>query len=399
MTPSRWNQQGSKLLANGTAGDAAVGFSVALSRHGQAIVGGPLDNHGVGAAWAYVLAGGVWTQKGDKLVGTGAGGGFGPSQGTAVAISADGKTAIVGGPRDDNDKYDSVGAAWVYEFSDNAWSQQGDKISGDATRGCGLGCAVALSLNGNIAIVGGTDENSNRGAVWVFERKFKNNGEFLIWDMVCRLPCDLAEGAMFGFSVAVNAGGTVAIVGGTGDNDDVGAAWIFEVTNGTWKQAAKLVGTHAVGQSQQGCSVALSGTGNTAIVGGWQDNSGVGAAWVYERNANDQGPWKQQGEKLIGNGAVGAATQGSLRRNVRGQPERHRGRVERQQLLWRGVDFHPPGRRTALEPAARQAGGHRCCRIVRPGHCRGDDERRRHRRRIEGRIQCRGELALGAMIA
>jgi hypothetical protein len=311
MTPSRWNQQGSKLLANGTAGDAGVGFSVALSRHGQAIVGGPSDNHGVGAAWTYVLAGGVWTQKGDKLVGTGAGRGFGPSQGTAVALSADGKTAIVGGPRDDNDKYDSVGAAWVYEFSDNAWSQQGDKISGDATRGCGLGYAVALSLNGNIAIVGGTDENSNRGAVWVFERKFKNNGEFLIWDMVCRLPCELAEGAMFGFSVAVNAGGTVAIDGGTGDNDDVGAAWIFEVTNGTWKQAAKLVGTHAVGQSQQGCSVALSGTGNTAIVGGWQDNSGVGAAWVYERNTNSQGPWKQQGEKLVGSGAVGAAAQGT----------------------------------------------------------------------------------------
>jgi hypothetical protein len=274
-------------------------------------VGGPSDNHGIGAAWTYVLAGGVWTQKGDKLVGSDAVAGFGPNQGTAVALSADGNTAIVGAPLDDTYDGDSVGAAWVYEFSDNAWSQQGDKIFGDATRGCGLGYAVALSLNGNIAIVGGTDENSNTGAAWVFERKFKNNHEFLIWDMVCRLPCDLAEGAMFGFSVAVNAGGTVAIVGGTGDNDDVGAAWIFEVTNGAWKQAAKLIGTNAVGRSQQGCSVALSGTGNTVIVGGWQDNSNVGAAWVYERSSDGQGPWKQQGEKLVGSGAVEAALQGS----------------------------------------------------------------------------------------
>jgi hypothetical protein len=310
MTPSRWNQQGPKLVANDMAGDAGVGYSVALSRDGQAIVGGPSDNHGIGAAWVYVLAGGVWKQRQDKLVGTGAGGGFGPSQGTAVALSGDGKTAIVGGPRDDNDKYDSVGAAWVYEYSDNAWSQQGDKLTGDATRGSGLGSAVALSLDGNIAIVGGIDESASTGAAWVFQRKFRNNGEFLIWDMVCRLPCDAGEGAMFGSSVALSASGTTAIVGGWGDNDEVGAAWIFDCTNGVWKQTAKLIGRNAVGSSQQGCSVALSASGNTAIVGGWGDSSGVGAAWVYERSSNGQGPWKQQGEKLIGTGAVGAASQG-----------------------------------------------------------------------------------------
>jgi hypothetical protein len=37
--------------------------------------------------------GGVWTQQGDKLVGTGAVGSA--SQGEAVALSADGNTAIV----------------------------------------------------------------------------------------------------------------------------------------------------------------------------------------------------------------------------------------------------------------------------------------------------------------
>jgi hypothetical protein len=37
----------------------------------------------------------------------------------------------------------------------------------------------------------------------------------------------------------------------------------------------------AVGGAFQGSSVALSGDGNTAIVGGYGDNNGVGAAWVW----------------------------------------------------------------------------------------------------------------------
>ena len=45
------------------------------------------------------------------------------------------------------------------------------------------------------------------------------------------------------------------------------------------QQGSKLVGTGAVGNAQQGSSVALSGDGNTVIVGGPHDNSNAGAAW------------------------------------------------------------------------------------------------------------------------
>ena len=47
------------------------------------------------------------------------------------------------------------------------------------------------------------------------------------------------------------------------------------------QQGAKLVGTGAVGAAEQGRSVALSADGNTAVVGGYNDNSQVGAAWVF----------------------------------------------------------------------------------------------------------------------
>jgi hypothetical protein len=76
------------------------------------------------------------------------------------------------------------------------------------------------------------------------------------------------------------------------------------------QQGPKLVGTDtgAVGRDAQGQSVALSGDGNTAIMGGFADNNGVGAAWVYTRSSD---VWTQQG-KLVGGGAVvNAAAQGS----------------------------------------------------------------------------------------
>ena len=63
------------------------------------------------------------------------------------------------------------------------------------------------------------------------------------------------------------------------------------------QQGGKLVGTGAVGHAGQGISVALSADGNTAIVGGENDNSGTGAAWVYTRS---NGVWTQQGGKLVG---------------------------------------------------------------------------------------------------
>src|SRR6516225_740876 len=75
------------------------------------------------------------------------------------------------------------------------------------------------------------------------------------------------------------------------------------------QQGPKLVGTGAIGPAAQGDSVSLSGDGNTAIVGGPSDNSGLGAVWVFTRS---DGVWTQQA-KLVGTGAIGpfAAGQGS----------------------------------------------------------------------------------------
>jgi hypothetical protein len=106
----------------------------------------------------------------------------------------------------------------------------------------------------------------------------------------------------------LSADGNTAIMGNQWANGGAGAAWVFTRSGGVWpQQGSKLVGTSAVGLAHQGSSVTLSPDGNTALVGGYTDNGGIGAVWVFTRNGNF---WTQQGSKLVGAGAVGAANQG-----------------------------------------------------------------------------------------
>ena len=296
-----WSQQGNKLVGSGAVGNAQQGSSVALSADGNtAIVGGNADNSFAGAAWVFTRSGGVWTQQGNKLVGGAAVGNA--QQGRSVALSADGNTAVVGGQRDDS----SAGAAWVFTRSGAVWSQQGNKLVGSgAVNPASQGTSVALSADGNTVIVGGRSDSSLAGAVWVFTRSggtWSQQGNKLVGSGAVGI-------AQQGFSVALSADGNTFIAGGMSDNSVAGAAWVFTRSGAEWSQQGnKLVGSGAVGANVgQGISVALSADGNTAIVGAFGDNSGAGAAWVFTRSGV---VWTQQGNKLVGSGAVGAAGQG-----------------------------------------------------------------------------------------
>jgi hypothetical protein len=275
---AQFSQQGLKLVGSGASADAQQGNSVSLSADGNtAIVGGYFDNGGIGAAWIWTRSHGVWTQQRSKLVGSGAVGNA--LQGFSVSLSADGNTAIVGGYFDDG----SAGAAWVWTRSGGVWTQQGPKLVGSGalsrdTGNASQGDSVWLSADGNTAIVGGPYDNSNVGAVWIWTR---SGG---VWTQQGpKLVGTGAEGnATQGLSVSLSADGNTAIVGGPNDNNQVGAAWVWTRTGGVWRQqGTKLVGSGAVGAALQGNGVSLSADGNTTIVGGNGDNGFAGAAWVF----------------------------------------------------------------------------------------------------------------------
>jgi hypothetical protein len=296
----KWTPQGGKLFGAGAVGAAEQGFSVALSADGNtAIIGGPLDDGNAGAAWVFARSGSTWTPQG-KLFGTGAVGNS--QQGLSVALSADGNTAIIGGPLDNN----SAGAAWVFTRSGSTWMPQGGKLVGiGAIGGAAQGGSVALSADGNTAIIGGPSDNSAMGAAWVFTRTsgWTQYGNKLVGTFASGTPNQ-------GLSVALSSDGTTAIVGGPNDTGNSGAAWVFTLVNGTWTQQIKLSDEFGLG-AHQGWRVSLSGDGNTALLGGPAADGEAGATWVFSRIGST---WTEQANnrsKLVGSGAVGAAQQGA----------------------------------------------------------------------------------------
>jgi antibiotic biosynthesis monooxygenase (ABM) superfamily enzyme len=294
-------QQGRKLVGIGNTGTSNQGYSVAVSADGNtALVGGSFDNSQTGAAWIYVRSGSTWAQQGSKLVGTGYTGTA--MQGISVSLSADGNTALVGGYKDNG----NIGAVWIFTRSGSIWTQQGNKLVGTGnTTFSYQGSSVSLSADGNTALVGGEGDNSSMGAVWIFTRSgstWTQQGSKLV-------GTGNVGNASQGWSVSLSADGNTALVGGRNDNSNIGAAWIYTRTGSTWtQQGSKLVGTGYLGSNiSQGASVSLSADGNTAIIGGSYDNSQVGAAWIYTRSSST---WTQQGSKLVGTGSIGTSWQG-----------------------------------------------------------------------------------------
>jgi uncharacterized protein (TIGR03437 family) len=219
-----------------------------------------------------------FVQQGGKLVGTGEVDTSDSyvAQGYAVALSGDGNTAIVGAPSDDGGR----GAVWVYVRSGGVWTQQGSKlVVGGLGGSAGQGDSVALSGDGNTALVGmigsGALVYTRSGGVWT------QQGGTLI-------PSQTAGNASQGGSVALSTDGNTAIVGASGLG-----AYVYTRAAGVWTQQNSIVGAG-------GDSVALSGDGNTALVGGPGDHGSAGAVWVYARNG---GVWTQQGGRLVGTGA------------------------------------------------------------------------------------------------
>jgi hypothetical protein len=212
-----------------------------------------------------------------------------------------GPPAIVGGYGDN----DGLGAAWVFTCLGGVWSQQGSKLVGaGAADAAQQGYSVALSADGSTALVGAPNDNNGLGAAWAFTRSggvWRQQGSKLV-------GTGAAGGANQGYSIALSADGNTAVVGGYCDNNGLGAAWAFTRSSGVWsQQGSRLVGAGAAGAAQQGHSVSLSADGNTVIVGGPRDNHWQGAAWVFTRSGD---LWSQQGSKLVGTGGAGGENQG-----------------------------------------------------------------------------------------
>jgi len=163
-----WSQQ-NKLTADDAATGDFFGASVAVFGD-MAVVGAYLDDHpGVedaGSAYVFVRSGVVWTQHAKLTPDDVESGDY---FGTSVAIEAD--TAIVGAPWAERAGSVGAGAAYLYLFSDNFWTQQARLSAAEASALDLFGHSVAISAQ--TAFAGAVQDDragaTDAGSAYVFD--------------------------------------------------------------------------------------------------------------------------------------------------------------------------------------------------------------------------------------
>ncbi|MGQ0431856.1 MAG: FG-GAP repeat protein [Microthrixaceae bacterium] len=230
-----------------------------------------------------------------------------PSDGTALGhfgndVAVSGDTAVVGAPNMHHSAFMGTGAAYVFTRVGESWTEQAKLTPSDGVRGDRFGWSVAIS--GDTIVVGAmwhdVGAHVDQGAAYVFTRTAGTWTEQAKLRATDGLP--LAE---FGISVAVSDDDV--LVGAMTLADEVGAppqgsAYLFSRVDEHWTQQAKLTPPDGVFGSGFGFRVALDG--DTAVVGASRDNGGLGAAHVFNRT---DGHWTAQAELTAPNGVAGDA--------------------------------------------------------------------------------------------
>ena len=180
-----------------------------------------------------------------------------------------------------DDSGNAAGAAYIFEHSDNQWLETAKLLASDGERNDYFGHSVSICNNHMVAGAYKADGvGRDSGAAYVFE---KNNNK---WTETCRLiPSKLKQYDYYGYATAIS--GNYIIIGAYGDDTrgtGAGAAYIFEKSNGKWKEKEKLIPDAAKSNDYSGYSVDISE--KYAVIGAYKaDIKGpnAGAVYVFER--------------------------------------------------------------------------------------------------------------------
>jgi hypothetical protein len=257
------------------ASQAFLGYSVAVDGS-TAVVGALNDNGGTGAAYVYARGVGGWSLQATLMA---TGGAVNDQFGYAVALSGD--TAMIGAAGRANGE----GAVYVFGRSGTAWQQlqELDEPGGEADD-C-FGCALAVS--GSTALIGASGASGGLGTAFVYASGTSGWAEQAAF-------LGASANDFFGFSVALDATGTTAMVGAFGVSSQRGSAYVFTRAGTVWSQPQAPI-TPADAQANDRFGYALSIDGATALVGAYA-SGGPGAVYVLTRTGTT---WGVQPQKLV----------------------------------------------------------------------------------------------------
>jgi len=281
-----WMEQAKLVPSQYQDGDR-FGSSVKISGDFAIVGADGRDDLGMNSGSAYIFRrnGDIWTQQ-TKLVGvdTGAGDRFGMS----VALSGD--TALVGAFWHTGPGGSGSGAAYVFVYDGQNWTQQAKLVANDSMTGDSFGLAVGL--DGDIAIIG-APEVAGRGAAYIFERSGTTWSQQVKW---VQDPLVNASNDRFGSAVSVSAG--TAVVGAYWDDEQAlnsGAAFIYTRNESGWFMNTKILPPGGINEERFGISVDVSR--NTLIIGSHFDNDQAtyaGSAYIYVEVSKDVWTFKEK---------------------------------------------------------------------------------------------------------
>jgi hypothetical protein len=209
----------------------------------------------------------------------------------AVSLSSDGSTAIVGAYNEDTTA-SNAGSAYIFTRSGTSWTQQAKIQASDAQATDYFGYNVSISGDGDTVIVGSYGEDTTAtwaGSAYIFTRSGTS------WSQQAKIQgSDVEAYASFGISVSLSNDGDTAIVGSYGEDSYTGSAYIFTRSGTSWSQQSKIQASDAQSSDEFGNAVSISGDGDTAIVGAYNEDTGgsnAGAAYVFTRSGTS---WSQQ---------------------------------------------------------------------------------------------------------
>lgn len=276
-----------------SAGDGAQGdnfsSSVAISPDGKTAVIGAINRQlHTGAAYIFVRKGSTWTEAQELTASDGAQYDY---YGYAVAVSRGGSTVLVSAYGHSS----QAGAVYAYARDGKQWAQTDEFVGNDTVQGDAFGWSLELSRDGSTAMIGAPDQNDWAGAVYTFG----NDGG--TWAQTGELTAsDAGPTQQFGYTISVASNRKTAIIGSPDNNDLVGAAYVFSLSDGAWTQTAELTASDGASFDEFGYSVAMSHNGRQAIIGAYGQSNYTGGAYVFSRRG---GTWSQTAELTASDGA------------------------------------------------------------------------------------------------
>jgi predicted outer membrane repeat protein len=220
------------------------GSSVCIEND-RAFIGAIGDDDYTGAVYVYKLEEDVWVEDAKIIASDGAGGTWGDNFGTSVACSND--TLVVGTIRS---------KAYVFRYDGSEWVEETKLLASDGTLNDQFGKVV--DIDGNKIIVGAyqaINDGISTGAAYIFE--YLENA----WvEKIKLVESDPEYYSRFGESVAIR--NNTAIVGKRSDDEnslDSGAAYIFRLNGSQWTEEVKLVGDNSTTHLDFGRSVEIFG--------------------------------------------------------------------------------------------------------------------------------------------